>query len=87
MFQQSQTLLRIELSNIIYSLHPPLSSSLCRMEGLLDQWLWKEEYWLPPGVTWKDIEIEGDRYPLPRDLFYTLPLALGFIVLRYVFER
>uniref|UniRef100_A0A4W5PYB6 Ceramide synthase 4a n=1 Tax=Hucho hucho TaxID=62062 RepID=A0A4W5PYB6_9TELE len=57
------------------------------MEGLLDQWLWKEEYWLPPGVTWKDIEIEGDRYPLPRDLFYTLPLALGFIVLRYVFER
>ncbi|CAB1324466.1 unnamed protein product [Coregonus sp. 'balchen'] len=58
-----------------------------RMEGLLDQWLWKEEYWLPPGVTWKDIEMEGDRYPLPRDLFYTLPLALGFIVLRYVFER
>ncbi|XP_041695609.1 ceramide synthase 2 isoform X2 [Coregonus clupeaformis] len=57
------------------------------MEGLLDQWLWKEEYWLPPGVTWKDIEMEGDRYPLPRDLFYTLPLALGFIVLRYVFER
>uniref|UniRef100_A0A8C8M8L9 Ceramide synthase 4a n=1 Tax=Oncorhynchus tshawytscha TaxID=74940 RepID=A0A8C8M8L9_ONCTS len=57
------------------------------MEGLLDQWLWKEEYWLPPGVTWKDIEIEGDRYPLPRDLFYTLPLALGFIVLRYIFER
>ncbi|XP_010869851.1 ceramide synthase 4a [Esox lucius] len=58
------------------------------MEGLLDQWLWKEDYWLPPGVTWKDIEMgEGERYPLPRDLFYTLPLALGFIVLRYVFER
>uniref|UniRef100_A0A8C8HW83 Ceramide synthase 4a n=1 Tax=Oncorhynchus tshawytscha TaxID=74940 RepID=A0A8C8HW83_ONCTS len=58
------------------------------MEGLLDQWLWKEEYWLPPGFTWKDIEMEeGDRYPLPQDLLYTLPLALGFIALHYVFER
>uniref|UniRef100_A0A8C8M7C1 Ceramide synthase 4a n=1 Tax=Oncorhynchus tshawytscha TaxID=74940 RepID=A0A8C8M7C1_ONCTS len=61
---------------------------LGRMEGLLDQWLWKEEYWLPPGFTWKDIEMEeGDRYPLPQDLLYTLPLALGFIALHYVFER
>ncbi|KAL1023073.1 hypothetical protein UPYG_G00036110 [Umbra pygmaea] len=58
------------------------------MKGLLDQWLWKEEYWLPPGVTWKDIEMEeGERYPLPRDLLCTLPLALGFIALRYIFER
>uniref|UniRef100_A0A8C8I381 Ceramide synthase 4a n=1 Tax=Oncorhynchus tshawytscha TaxID=74940 RepID=A0A8C8I381_ONCTS len=41
-------------------------------------WLWKEEYWLPPGFTWKDIEMEeGDRYPLPQDLLYTLPLALA----------
>lgn len=65
---------------------------LCRMEGLLNQWLWQQEYWLPPGITWKDMRMEermekGSRYPLPRDLFLTLPLALGFIALRYVFER
>ncbi|KAG9350655.1 hypothetical protein JZ751_024544 [Albula glossodonta] len=58
------------------------------MEALLDQWLWRQEYWLPPGITWKDIETSGgSRYPLPRDLLVTLPLALGFIALRYVFER
>ncbi|XP_052331758.1 skin secretory protein xP2-like [Oncorhynchus keta] len=67
---------------------PSHYSSEDRMEGLLDQWLWKEEYWLPPGFTWKDIEMEeGDRYPLPQDLLYTLLLALGFIALHYVFER
>uniref|UniRef100_A0A8C7LVX2 Ceramide synthase 4a n=1 Tax=Oncorhynchus mykiss TaxID=8022 RepID=A0A8C7LVX2_ONCMY len=48
---------------------------LGRMEGLLDQWLWKEE------------DGGGDRYPLPQDLLYNLPLALGFIALHYVFER
>ncbi|KAG7488054.1 hypothetical protein MATL_G00029190 [Megalops atlanticus] len=58
------------------------------MEELMDQWLWRQEYWLPHGVTWKDIEMsEGSHHPLPRDLLVTLPLALGFIALRYVFER
>ncbi|KAJ8387730.1 hypothetical protein AAFF_G00150310 [Aldrovandia affinis] len=57
------------------------------MEALLDQWLWRPEYWLPNGVTWKDIETsEGSRRPLPRDLLVILPLALGFIALRYIFE-
>uniref|UniRef100_A0AAY4DQ41 Uncharacterized protein n=1 Tax=Denticeps clupeoides TaxID=299321 RepID=A0AAY4DQ41_9TELE len=57
-----------------------------RMEAALDRWLWQQEYWLPPGVTWADVE-RGAGYPLPRDLLCTLPLALGFIALRYVFER
>lgn len=57
------------------------SSSLPRMEALLNDWLWKEEFWLPPGTRWQD------HLPLPRDLLYTLPLALAFIALRYVFER
>ncbi|XP_076134860.1 ceramide synthase 4a isoform X1 [Alosa pseudoharengus] len=65
---------------------------MVRMEGLLNQWLWQQEYWLPPGITWKDMRMEermekGSRYPRPRDLLLTLPLALGFIALRYVFER
>ncbi|KTF90863.1 hypothetical protein cypCar_00039909 [Cyprinus carpio] len=50
----------------------------------LSQWLWKQEYWLPPGIRWEDMEkMEGSRRPLPRDLL----LALGFIMLRYAFER
>ncbi|XP_048845039.1 ceramide synthase 2-like [Brienomyrus brachyistius] len=52
----------------------------------LNQWLWRHEYWLPPGVTWKDME-DLESYPLPRDLLATLGLALAFIALRQVFER
>ncbi|XP_054608334.2 ceramide synthase 2 isoform X2 [Nothobranchius furzeri] len=60
-----------------------------RMEALLNYWLWQEEYWLPPGISWQDTEMEQGEghFPLPRDLIYTLPLAVVFIVLRYVFER
>ncbi|CAJ1060625.1 ceramide synthase 2-like [Xyrichtys novacula] len=59
------------------------------MEALLNEWLWQEKFWLPPGVGWKDIQTQGadGRFPLPRDLIYTLPLAFAFIALRYVFER
>ncbi|KAF7655362.1 hypothetical protein LDENG_00057270 [Lucifuga dentata] len=59
------------------------------MEAMLDKWLWQEEFWLPPGISWKDIEMKEHEghYPLPRDLIYTLPLAFGFIVVRYIFER
>ncbi|XP_029002511.1 ceramide synthase 2-like isoform X2 [Betta splendens] len=61
----------------------------CRMEALLNEWLWKDEYWLPPGIRWQDVTLSEDegRFPLPRDLVYTLPLALAFIAVRYVFER
>ncbi|TSP09091.1 Ceramide synthase 2 [Bagarius yarrelli] len=48
---------------------------------LINEWLWRQEYWLPPGITWKDLEqMEGS--PFPRDLLVSLPLALGFIGLR-----
>uniref|UniRef100_A0A8C3B0L4 Ceramide synthase 4a n=1 Tax=Cyclopterus lumpus TaxID=8103 RepID=A0A8C3B0L4_CYCLU len=59
------------------------------MEALLNEWLWQEESWLPPGISWQDIEMKEDegRFPLPRDLIYTFPLAFTFIALRYVFER
>nr|XP_055059668.1 ceramide synthase 2 isoform X1 [Misgurnus anguillicaudatus] len=54
----------------------------------ISQWLWKQEYWLPPGVSWKDMEkMENSVRPLPRDLLFSLPLAVGFITLRYAFER
>lgn len=57
-----------------------------RMDLLPD--VWRQEYWLPPGVTWRDVEqlADPDR-PRPLDLLAALPLALGFVALRYVFER
>lgn len=65
------------------------SPPLLRMEDLLNEWLWRDEYWLPPGIHWQDIEMKEDEghYPVPRDLIYTLPLAFAFIAFRYVFER
>ncbi|XP_076847397.1 ceramide synthase 2 isoform X2 [Brachyhypopomus gauderio] len=55
---------------------------------LLNDWLWKQEYWLPPGITWEDMaQITGSPSPLPRDLLLSLPLAVGFVAVRHVFER
>uniref|UniRef100_A0A672PGG3 Ceramide synthase 2-like n=1 Tax=Sinocyclocheilus grahami TaxID=75366 RepID=A0A672PGG3_SINGR len=61
-----------------------------RLEELVNQWIWRQDFWLPPGVTWKDLAegtVDGGRHPVPRDLLISLPLALGFIALRFVFER
>ncbi|KAL0161606.1 hypothetical protein M9458_045331, partial [Cirrhinus mrigala] len=60
-----------------------------RLEELVNQWIWRQDFWLPPGVTWKDIAegtADGGHHPVPRDLLISLPLALGFIALRFVFE-
>ncbi|XP_051930268.1 ceramide synthase 4a isoform X1 [Hippocampus zosterae] len=57
------------------------------MEALLNEWLWQDRYWLPPGIHWQDMDTSKGHYPLPRDLVYTLPVAFAFIALRYVFER
>ncbi|KAK7945801.1 hypothetical protein WMY93_001529 [Mugilogobius chulae] len=58
----------------------------CTMELVPD--LWRQELWLPPGVTWDDMERLGvSARPRPQDLLLTLPLALGFVALRYLFER
>ncbi|XP_061681459.1 ceramide synthase 2-like [Syngnathoides biaculeatus] len=57
------------------------------MEALLNEWLWQDRYWLPPGMHWQDMETSEGHYPLPRDLMFTLPVAFAFIAFRYVFER
>uniref|UniRef100_A0A3Q2XBE2 Ceramide synthase 2-like n=1 Tax=Hippocampus comes TaxID=109280 RepID=A0A3Q2XBE2_HIPCM len=55
---------------------------------LFYEWQTEERYWLPPNMTWDDMErLAPSERPLPRDLFVALPLALGFVVLRYMFER
>ncbi|XP_017277825.1 ceramide synthase 2 isoform X2 [Kryptolebias marmoratus] len=50
--------------------------------------VWRQDYWLPPGVIWTDMEQLADsERPRPQDLLITLPLALGFVALRCAFER
>lgn len=60
-----------------------------RMAALLNEWLWRDEFWLPPGHHWEDMKMkeEEGHFPLPRDIIYTLPLVITFISLRYIFER
>uniref|UniRef100_A0A4W5L8C0 Ceramide synthase 4b n=1 Tax=Hucho hucho TaxID=62062 RepID=A0A4W5L8C0_9TELE len=44
------------------------------------------EYWLPPGITWRDME-QMEEYPRPRDLLFALPLinnCLCFLTTRVV---
>uniref|UniRef100_A0A8C6ZKB3 Ceramide synthase 4 n=1 Tax=Nothoprocta perdicaria TaxID=30464 RepID=A0A8C6ZKB3_NOTPE len=58
------------------------------MARSLNQWLWRHEFWLPPGITWEDMkESEDIHYPQPHDLLLSIPFALILIVIRYFFER
>ncbi|XP_072525265.1 ceramide synthase 2 [Salminus brasiliensis] len=88
---QSHTYKYTERKTVLGSLTAAEASSngryneTCSME-LFDQWLWRQEYWLPPGITWREMAQMEDS-PLPRDLLISLPLALGFIALRCTFER
>uniref|UniRef100_A0A8C5LMZ2 TLC domain-containing protein n=1 Tax=Leptobrachium leishanense TaxID=445787 RepID=A0A8C5LMZ2_9ANUR len=59
-----------------------------RMDAFLNQWLWRQEYWLPPGVTWDDMkETDEVRYPQPRDLLLGIPCAFFFTAIRFLFEK
>uniref|UniRef100_A0A673K8F9 Ceramide synthase 4a n=1 Tax=Sinocyclocheilus rhinocerous TaxID=307959 RepID=A0A673K8F9_9TELE len=36
------------------------------LSELVNQWIWRQDFWLPPGVTWKDIAegtADGSRCP------------------------
>ncbi|XP_053149960.1 ceramide synthase 5 isoform X2 [Hemicordylus capensis] len=58
--------------------------------ALLWGWLWNERFWFPANVTWADLEREGPdgegSYPRPVHLLVAFPLAVGFYVLRWLFE-
>uniref|UniRef100_A0A4W3JX04 Ceramide synthase 4 n=1 Tax=Callorhinchus milii TaxID=7868 RepID=A0A4W3JX04_CALMI len=58
------------------------------MPSLLDEWLWREEHWLPPGVTWEDMkDSDVARYPRPRDLYASIVCGFAFLAVRQLFER
>ncbi|XP_006277638.1 ceramide synthase 4 [Alligator mississippiensis] len=58
------------------------------MAQTLNEWLWQQEYWLPPGISWEDMkETEDICYPQPQHLLLSIPCALFLVIVRYFFER
>ncbi|XP_026545270.1 ceramide synthase 4-like, partial [Notechis scutatus] len=54
----------------------------------LTQWLLRQEYWLPSGITWEDMEDTEDvHYPKPHHLLFSLPITLLLVTLRFLFDR
>lgn len=58
--------------------------------GILREFLdgfWNREFWLPPNVTWADIEPNDKiQYANYKDLLYLIPLTLTILLLRYLSE-
>ena len=58
------------------------------MAQLFGDWFWSENWWLPPNVTWTDLDNTEERtYAHPRDLLYVLPYSVVLYVLRLVVEK
>uniref|UniRef100_A0A672LZQ0 Ceramide synthase 2-like n=1 Tax=Sinocyclocheilus grahami TaxID=75366 RepID=A0A672LZQ0_SINGR len=58
------------------------------MIGTINAWLWWDRLWLPGNLTWADLEDEeGLVYARASHLYATVPYALVFLVVRYLFER
>ncbi|XP_010874199.2 ceramide synthase 5-like [Esox lucius] len=55
----------------------------------LSSMFWSESFWLPPNVTWAELEHPppGEEYPKAGHLVACLPLAFGVLALRVLFER
>ncbi|KOB73171.1 Uncharacterized protein OBRU01_11060 [Operophtera brumata] len=59
------------------------------LKPLLDKF-WNEDVWLPPNSTWEDLAPGPDKsvtYTDHTHVFYPIPLALVFMVLRCVLEK
>jgi ceramide synthetase len=57
------------------------------LQTLLDKF-WNPDVWLPPNVTWADLE-PNDKiaYADHRHLVIPLPLAIVLLALRFILER
>jgi ceramide synthetase len=58
------------------------------MSFSLSEWLWQETYWLPPNVTWAELEDrDGLVFAHPHHVLAAFPVALVLVAVRIVFER
>lgn len=56
--------------------------------GVWADWFWNEDIWLPPNVSWTDLQSsEKVQYSNFGDLFYPIPAALVIILLRSTLEK
>ena len=55
----------------------------------ISNFIWNDDFWLPEGYTWKDMEIlsDGIRKPQFADLYYVPAIALFLVLIRIIFER
>uniref|UniRef100_F6SFF2 Ceramide synthase 4 n=1 Tax=Callithrix jacchus TaxID=9483 RepID=F6SFF2_CALJA len=58
------------------------------MLSSFNEWFWQDRFWLPPNITWTQLEDQDGRvYPHPQDMLAALPLALVLLAMRLIFER
>ncbi|XP_041859257.1 ceramide synthase 5-like [Melanotaenia boesemani] len=59
------------------------------MTSSISAWIWSERFWLPENVSWADLvrPPPGVEYPRLEDMLYALPLSVGVLLLRLLFER
>ncbi|XP_055043268.1 ceramide synthase 2 [Misgurnus anguillicaudatus] len=58
------------------------------MIGTITEWFWWDRFWLPGNLTWEALEDkDGLVYAKASHLYVTVPCALIFLVVRYLFER
>ncbi|XP_054836267.1 ceramide synthase 4-like [Eublepharis macularius] len=77
------------------SSEPSMTSRFCsigaetvRVMLPITKWLWKDEFWFPPGFSWEDMkETEEIRYPQPCHLLLSIPFTALLLILRVVFQR
>ena len=50
--------------------------------GSLSQWFWDHEFWLPPNVTWEDVNTKSSTRGITYAEFSHLayPLAIGLML-------
>ncbi|KAJ0001901.1 hypothetical protein NQD34_001697 [Periophthalmus magnuspinnatus] len=49
---------------------------------------WWDRLWLPGNLTWADLEDkEGRVYAKASHLYATIPFTVGFLLIRFIFER
>lgn len=64
------------------------SSSVSGMIGTIGEWFWWDRLWLPVNLTWADLkDNDGRVYTKVSHLYITLPYSIGFLIVRYIFER
>ncbi|RXM95547.1 Ceramide synthase 2 [Acipenser ruthenus] len=68
-------------------MHSSLRDNMLMLQTISD-YFWWDRLWFPGNLTWTDFEDrDGLVFAKVSHLFITVPYAVAFMVIRYVFER